>query len=350
MSKEKPVIIVDAMGGDFAPEITIDGVCQMAAESNAHFKLVGHEEKIKTELAKHTYNEDQISIIHTDEMITNHDNPRAAVKDKKNASVLLAARMLKAGEGDAMVSAGSTAAVVLAASLYIKRIPGVRRAAIGTIFPTLKEDKTKSPYAVVMDVGANINNTADDMVHYAYMGKTYLRELFGIEDPRVGLLNIGAEEHKGTETLKEANKLLRSRDDLNFVGNIEGNDITNGKADVIVSEGIHGNIAMKSIEGVSESAKKLAKMAMKGKFVWKLGLFFLQGGIKNVLKYASYEEYGGAPIFGFDKLVVKSHGRCTAYAYKNGLRTTLNAVQSGMIDFMRDSISKFEEDKKKKEE
>jgi glycerol-3-phosphate acyltransferase PlsX len=257
--------------------------------------------------------------------------------------------MLKEGKGDAMVSAGSTAAVVLAASLYIKRIPGVRRAAIGTIFPTLKEDKTKSPYAVVMDVGANINNTADDMVHYAYMGKTYLRELFDIEDPKIGLLNIGAEEHKGTDTLKEANKLLSSRDDLNFVGNIEGNDITNGKADVIVSEGIHGNIAMKSIEGVAESAKKLAKMAMKGKFIWKLGLFFLQGGIKNVLKYASYEEYGGAPIFGFDKLVVKSHGRCTAYAYKNGLRTTLNAVQSGMIDFMRDSISKFEADKEKSE-
>jgi glycerol-3-phosphate acyltransferase PlsX len=349
MSKEKPVIIVDAMGGDFAPVITVEGVCKMAAESNAHFILVGHEEKIKAELEKHTYNDDQISIVHTDEMISNHDNPRAAVKDKKNASVLLAARMLKEGKGDAMVSAGSTAAVVLAASLYIKRIPGVRRAAIGTIFPTLKEDKTKSPYAVVMDVGANINNTADDMVHYAYMGKTYLRELFDIEDPKIGLLNIGAEEHKGTDTLKEANKLLSSRDDLNFVGNIEGNDITNGKADVIVSEGIHGNIAMKSIEGVAESAKKLAKMAMKGKFIWKLGLFFLQGGIKNVLKYASYEEYGGAPIFGFDKLVVKSHGRCTAYAYKNGLRTTLNAVQSGMIDFMRDSISKFEADKEKSE-
>ena len=347
MSKEKPVIIIDAMGGDFAPEITVDGTCQMIAETNAHFILVGHEEKIKAELAKHTYNKDQISIVHTDEVITNHDNPRAAVKDKKNASVLLAARMLKEGKGDAMVSAGSTAAVVLAASLYIKRIPGVRRAAIGTIFPTLKEDKHKSPYAVVMDVGANINNTADDMVHYAYMGKTYLRELFGIQDPQVGLLNIGAEEHKGTDTLKEANKLLASRDDLNFVGNIEGNDITNGKADVIVSEGIHGNIAMKSIEGVAESAKKLAKMAMKGKFIWKLGLFFLQGGIKDILKYASYEEYGGAPIFGFNKLVVKSHGRCTAYAYKNGLRTTLNAVESGMIDFMRESISKFEADKEK---
>ena len=138
MSKEKPVIIVDAMGGDFAPGITIDGVCQMVAESNAHFILVGHEEKIQAELAKHKYNEDQISIVHTDEMISNHDNPRAAVKDKKNASVLLAARMLKEGKGDAMVSAGSTAAVVLAASLYIKRIPGVRRAAIGNHFSHIK--------------------------------------------------------------------------------------------------------------------------------------------------------------------------------------------------------------------
>lgn len=347
MSKEKPVIIIDAMGGDFAPGITIDGTCQMAAESNAHFILVGDEAKIKEELLKHSYNEEQISIVHTSEMITNEDSPKTAIREKRNASVLLAAKMLKEGKGDAMVSAGSTAAVILSASLYVKRIPGVKRAAIGTVFPTLKEDKTKSPYSVVMDVGANITNSPDDLVHYAYMGTTYLKEVFNFDNPSVGLLNIGAESHKGNDTMKGAHKLLSSRKDINFIGNVEGNDITNGKADVIVSEGLTGNIAMKSVEGVAESVKKLAKMALKGKLIWRLGLLLLSGGIKKVMKVASYEEYGGAPIFGFNKLVVKSHGRCTAYAYKNGLRTAIEAVERDMIGFMRDSISKFEAEKEK---
>ena len=349
MSTEKPIIIVDAMGGDFAPGISIDGTCQMAAESNAHFILVGDESKIKAELQKHTYNEEQISIVHTDEEITMEDSPRTAIREKKNASVLLAAKLLKEGKGDAMVSAGSTAAVILAASLYIKRIPGVKRAAIGTIFPTLKQDLSANPYSVIMDVGAIVSNSPDDLVHYAYMGKTYLEEVFGFDNPSIGLLNIGAEEHKGNDTMKAAYKLLESRPDLNFIGNIEGNDITNGKADVIVAEGMLGNVAMKSIEGVAESVKKLAKIAMKGKLVWKLGLLFLSGGIKKLLKVASYEEYGGAPIFGFDQLVVKSHGRCNAYAYKNGLKTALRAVEMDMIGFMRDSISRFEADKEKSE-
>jgi len=345
MSKDKPVIIVDAMGGDFAPGIVIEGTCQMAAEHHAHFILVGDENRIKSELSKQTYNQDQISIVHTDEEITMEDSPRTAIREKKNASVLLAARMLKEGKGDAMVSAGSTAAVILAASLYIKRIPGVKRAAIGTIFPTLKEDRKASPYSVIMDVGANVSNTPNDLVHYAYMGKAYLEEVFDFKDPKIALLNIGAEEHKGNDTMKTAYKMLESRSDLNFIGNIEGNDITNGKTDVIVSEGMLGNVAMKSVEGVAESVKRLAKIAMKGKLVWKLGLLFLSGGIKKLLKVASYEEYGGAPIFGFDQLVVKSHGRCNAYAYKNGLRTALKAVEMDMIGFMRKSISKFEEEK-----
>jgi len=347
MSKKKPVIIIDAMGGDFAPGITVDGTCQMAAESNAHFIMVGDEAKIKAELEKHTHNKDQFSIVHTDEEITMEDSPRKAIREKKNASVLLAAKMLKEGKGDAMVSAGSTAAVILAASLYIKRIPGVKRAAIGTIFPTLKEDRKASLYSVIMDVGANINNTPDDLVHYAYMGKTYLEEVFDFDNPSIALLNIGAEEHKGNDTMKAAYKILKSRADLNFIGNIEGNDITNGKSDVIVSEGMLGNVAMKSMEGVGESVKRLAEIAMKGKLVWKLGLLLLSGGIKKLMKVASYEEYGGAPIFGFDKLVVKNHGRCNAYAYKNGLRTALKAVEMNMIGFMRDSISKFESDKEK---
>jgi glycerol-3-phosphate acyltransferase PlsX len=341
----KSVIVIDAMGGDHAPGITVDGTCQMAAESHAHFILVGDQSKIQIELGKHTYNKDQISIVHTPDQITMEDSPKQAIKDKPNASVLLAAKILSEGKADAMVSAGSTGAVILSVANYIQRIPGVKRTALGTLYPTMKGKKDSSVFSLILDVGANVSNAPDDLVHYAYMGTAYVKEVLKIKEPSVGLLNIGAESHKGNDTMKGAYKLLSSRKDLHFIGNVEGNDLSAGKADVVVCEGMVGNIAMKTMEGVSESVKKLGKMALKGKLSWKLGLLLLSGGIKKVMKVASYEEYGGAPIFGFDKLVVKSHGRSNAFAFKNGIRVALEAVENDMMGVVRDSISKFEAEK-----
>ncbi len=344
MSKKIKTIVIDAMGGDFAPAVTVDGTCQMAAESEAKFILVGDEAKIKAELLKHTYNKDQIIIEHTPDEITMEDSPKTAIKDKPNASVLLAARMLSENKADAMVSAGSTGAVVLSVGTHIKRIPGVKRTALGTLYPTMKERKDVPIFSFMMDIGANVSNSPEDLVHYAYMGMAYVKEVLDIKNPTVGLLNIGAEEHKGNETMKKAYKLLSARNDINFIGNIEGNDLLLGKADIVVTEGMTGNIAMKTMEGTSEAVKKLAKIASKGKFIWKLGLLFLLGGINKLTKIASYEEYGGSPLFGYDKLVVKSHGRSDAYAFKNGIRVALEAAEHDMIGMMRTTIAEFEKD------
>jgi glycerol-3-phosphate acyltransferase PlsX len=333
------------MGGDNAPQSTVEGACRMTLESPALLMLVGDENKINEELAKHTYNKDQIQIVHTPDEITMEDSPKLAIREKPNASVLLAARLLSEGKADAMVSAGSTGAVILSVAIHIKRIPGVRRTALGTIYPTLNEQKRSNIFSIMLDIGANVVNSPDDLVHFAYMGISYKKKILKVESPTVALLNIGAEEHKGNETMKSAYHLLSSRPDINFIGNIEGNELMRGKADVVVTEGMTGNIAMKTMEGASEAVKKIAKIAMKGKFIWKMGLLCLSGGIKKLMKIASYEEYGGAPIFGYDQIVIKAHGRSTAYAFKNGIKVAIQAAQDDVIGIMRESISQYESDK-----
>ena len=347
MTNKSITIAIDAMGGDHAPQITVEGACQMSLETSANLLLVGDEVKINAELEKYTYNKERIKIIHTPDEITMEDSPRTAIREKPNASVLLAAKLLSEGKADAMVSAGSTGAVILSAAIHIERIPGVKRTALGTIYPTYNEQQRENIFSLILDIGANITNTPDDLVHFAYMGVSYKKKLMHVESPTVALLNIGAEEYKGSDTVKKAYQLLDSRPDLNFIGNIEGNDLVSGKADVVVAEGMTGNIAIKTMEGTVDAVKKLAKMALKGKLIWKFGMLCLSGGIKKIMKIANYEEYGGAPILGFNKIIIKSHGRSTAWAFKNGIKVAIQAVTDDMIGIMRNSISQFESEKEK---
>ncbi|MDZ7821308.1 MAG: phosphate acyltransferase PlsX [Candidatus Marinimicrobia bacterium] len=298
-SNKNITIAVDAMGGDHAPRITVEGACRMTLESPVNILLIGDEGWINGELEIHKYNRDRIRIVHTPDVITMEDSPKTAVREKPEASVLLAAKYLRDGKADAMVSAGSTGAVILSTAMYIKRIPGVRRTALGIIYPTLSTLKRSNMHSLMLDIGANVANTADDLVHFAYMGVSYKKKVLQADDPAVGLLNIGAEKHKGNETMKEAYRLLASRSDLNFIGNIEGNELMSGKADVVVSEGLTGNIAMKTMEGTSDAVKQfMMKPIMEGGLISKLALSCLSGKIKNAMKFASYEEYGGAPPSG----------------------------------------------------
>jgi phosphate acyltransferase len=338
-------IVVDAMGGDKAPQITVEGVCLFLQRTPMHCILVGNEPVIRKELEKYPHDKDLIDIVHTEQEITMEDSPWNAIREKPDASLLIAVRMLAAGEADGMVSAGSTGAVILSAAKYLPMIPGVKRAALGTIYPTMNEQQHPHYYSLMLDIGANVNNQADDLVHYAYMGKSYMQYVFGVKDPRIGLLNIGAEAHKGNAAMREAYKLLSSRPDLSFIGNVEGNDLVRGRADVIVSEGMSGNIAIKTMEGAGEAVKALAKMAMEKKLLWKLGLLFLSGGIKRVQNVASYEEYGGAPLFGFNKPLIKCHGRSSGYAFMHGLRVTSEVLEHDMTGRMRTAIAGFEREK-----
>jgi phosphate acyltransferase len=345
MNNEKIRIAIDMMGGDHAPKITVEGACNMSLESPVQLLLVGDETLIRNEMEKHACRNENIRIIHTPDSISMQESPKKAINEKPDASVLLAARLLKEGKADAMVSAGSTGAVILAAATHLNRIPGVKRTALGTIIPTLNEKKRADIYTMMLDIGANVSNSADDLVHFAYMGISYKKKMMNVASPSVGLLNIGAEDHKGNETMKTAYRILTSRPDIDFIGNIEGNDLVKGAADIVVAEGMSGNIAIKTMEGASEAVKKIAGMAMRGKLIWKLGLLCLSGGIKKLMKAANYEEYGGAPVFGFDRLVIKCHGRSSAYAFKNGIAVAIRAVQDDMIGIMRDSISQYEVEK-----
>lgn len=345
MQEENIRIAIDAMGGDHAPGITVEGACQISMELPVKLILIGDEKLISSELEKHEYHADRIRIVHTPDAISMQESPKQAIAAKPDASVLLAAKLLRDGEADAMVSAGSTGAVILSAASYIPRIPGVKRTALGTLIPTLNEKGGDDIYSLMLDIGANVSNTPDDLVHFAYMGISYKKKLLNISSPTVALLNIGAEDHKGNETMKTAYKLLSSRPDINFIGNVEGNDLVKGRVDIIVSEGLSGNIAVKTMEGVAETVKKLAGKAMRGKLSWKLGLLLLSGGIKKVMKVAGYEAFGGAPVFGFDRLVVKCHGRSTALAFANGIKLAVRAVNDNMIPLMRDAISKYESEK-----
>jgi len=345
MQEKNIRIAIDAMGGDYAPAITVEGACRVSLESPVQLILIGDEKRIGDELEKHEYNKDRIRIVHTPDAISMKESPKQAIAEKPEASVLLAARLLRDGEADAMVSAGSTGAVILSAATYIQRIPGVKRTALGTLIPTLNEKGGSDIYSMMMDIGANVSNTPDDLVHFAYMAISYKKKMMHVPSPTVALLNIGAEDHKGNETMKTAYRLLAARQDINFIGNVEGNDLVKGRADIIVSEGMSGNIAVKTMEGVAEAVKKLAGKAMHGKLIWKFGLLFLSGGIKKVMKVAGYEAYGGAPVFGFDRLVVKCHGRSSALAFTNGIKLAVQAAREDMIVQMRDAISKYELEK-----
>lgn len=345
MSDKSVRIAIDAMGGDHAPHITVEGTCIMSLESPAELILIGDEPVISAELKKHRHDPERIRIVHTPVAITMEDSPKVALKEKSNASVVLAAKLLSAGEADAMVSAGSTGAVVISAAMHIKRIAGVRRTAIAILYPTLNAQKRNDIFSMMLDIGANVSNQPDDLVHYAYMGSSYKEKVLKVKSPTVALLNIGAESHKGNETMKTAYQLLSACKDLNFIGNIEGNELMSGKADVIVTEGMTGNIAMKTMEGTSEAVKKIGGMAKNGKLIWKLGLLCLSGGIKKLMKVASYEEYGGAPLLGYEKIVIKAHGRSSAYAFKNGIRAAIRAVEDDVIGIMQHSIAHYESEK-----
>lgn len=346
MVKKTVTIAVDAMGGDQAPRITVEGACKATEEMDVRLILVGDEKKIRTELQKHNYDKEKIRLLHTAEEINMRESPRRAIQEKPGASVLLTAKLLAEGKAEAMISAGSTGAVVLAAAEHLQRIPGVKRTALGTIFPTLNVLKRPDIFSLILDMGANVSNSPEDLVHFAYMGMSYKQKIMGVPSPRVALLNIGAEEKKGNAEMRKAYQLLSGRPDIDFIGNIEGNELSSGKADVVVAEGMQGNIAIKTMEGTAEAVKKLGKMAYEGKCLWKLGLLCLSGGIKKIMKVASYEEYGGALLFGFDKIVIKSHGRSTAHAFMNGIKVAVRSVQDDLVPVMRESIRQFETDMK----
>ena len=335
-------IAVDAMGGDNAPREIVHGAVLASKANPVRIFLVGDESTIKDELKQHDYSSDSLEIIHTPDSISMDESPKKAVVNKPNASVLVAASLVSNGKADALVSAGSTGSVVLSAAKHISRIPGVKRTAIATVYPTLNEFKHDDHLALMVDVGANVESSAKELVQFAIMGSTYVANVRGVKSPKAALLNMGEEETKGSEKMQTAYRMLKEVPSLNFSGNIEGKDILRGMVDVIVTEGFVGNIVIKTLEGTAMAASHLGKLAFRARFSWKMGLFFLRKGLRRIREVTDYAEYGGAPLLGFEKMVIIAHGRSSAKAVSNAIKLAGKSVRDKVCETMAQKIGELD--------
>ena len=336
-----PRIAVDAMGGDLAPDEVVRGVAQASLESDIQMVLVGASDRIQALLDAGPYNPELISVRHCSAAIGMAEDPHEALRGKKDASVVVAARMVAAGEADAMVTAGNTGAAVLAAARNFKLIRGVRKAALASVFPRQTEYPGQDMLGLLLDVGATVRCDAVELTQFAVMGSAYARRVSKIERPRVGLLNMGSEEGKGGDVLVEAHKRMKALSALNFVGNVEGNDVTTGKADVIIAEGLLGNVVLKLIEGIGEVATTVARHAAQDSWRWRIGMAMLSTGISRMRDLADFRTYGGAPVLGFESLLIKAHGRSTAPAITNAIKVAAKAVRDRISPEIAETLAQI---------
>ena len=310
-------IALDAMGGDHAPKAEVEGAIQAAKHHDVRVILVGQEERLKQELALHEGWQDlPLEIRHASEVITMDDHAGKAMRTKKDSSIRIANRLVRDGEAAGVVSAGNTGAAMATAKMVQGMIPGVERPALASAFPTA----TVNRYVVVVDVGANVDSSAKMLAQFAVMGEVYSRVIFRVERPRIGLLSIGEEEHKGNELTHEATKLLKEMKSLNFIGNVEGRDLYTDRADVIVCDGFVGNVALKVSEGVAEVIRHMLRESLQATITRKIGALMARSAFAEFKKRIDYSEFGGAPLLGVKGVCIISHGRSNAKAIKNAIR------------------------------
>jgi phosphate acyltransferase len=315
-------LAIDAMGGDNAPKEIVLGAMKAAlAFPDLHITLVGDENKIK----EHLSNPERITILHTTEVILGTDEPVRAVRRKKNASMVLAAKQVTDGEADACISAGNTGALMAAGLFVIGRIAGIDRPALAPTLPTIGGEGF-----LLLDVGANADAKPEHLLQYAMMGSIYSEKVRGIAKPRVGLLNIGTEEKKGNELTRQAFDLLKNAN-LNFVGNVEARDLLEGVADVVVTDGFTGNMVLKTIEGTALSMFKMLKTALMSSLKSKLAAAVLKPNFAILKNTMDYSEYGGAALFGLKAPVIKAHGSSNAQSIYSAIRQTREMVQKDIV-------------------
>ncbi len=332
-------VALDAMGGDNAPGETVLGAIQAAREYGIGVYLVGREEAIRAELAKHNTTGLDLPIVHTDEVIEMDEHPANAVRRKKNASMTLALQLVRDGAALGAVSAGNSGAMMAASLFTLKRIPGVERPALGGIFPT------KDAVCLVIDIGANTDCKPEYLQQFALMGSIYMQRIFHVPSPRVGLLANGEEETKGNQQVIETHQLLRKNAPmlgLNFIGNVEGRDIPAGGADVVVCDGFVGNVVLKLSEGLAETLLGLLRTQMTSTTVSKLAAAILRPGLRKLFKRLDYSEYGGVPLLGVNGSAIVSHGRSNAKAIKNALRVAHQTAETGIATAIAEGLAKLE--------
>ena len=307
-------VAVDGMGGDNAPLEIVKGAVDAINESGKiKVYITGNESAIKEELSKYIYNSEQVEIVPTSEIIETAEPPVMAIRRKKDSSLVKALYLVKEGTCDAYVSAGSTGATLVGGQVIVGRLPGVDRAPLGVLIPTVKG------VALLVDGGANVDARANHLLQFAKMGSVYMENVLGVKNPSVGIVNIGAEEEKGNALVKEAFPLLKNCPDINFIGSVEARDIPFGFADIIVCEAFTGNVILKMYEGVSSALLEQIKKGMTSSFKSKIGALLVKGELKKTLKAFKTDEYGGAPMLGLNGLVVKTHGSSKSKEIKNSI-------------------------------
>lgn len=329
-------IIIDAMGGDNAPQAIVEGASNAQREFGVDIILVGREESVRACLAEcGAENNEHITVVNADEVIDMHDEPSTAVRRKKNSSMAVALNLLRDGAGDAAISAGSTGALLTGATLTVKRIKGIRRAAMAPVLPNGGKG------VVLIDCGANVECTPEYLLQFGYMGSFYSRSILGCENPRVGLLSNGSEDTKGTELCRAAYALLQEAGEagrLNFIGNVEGTDAFSGRADVIVADGFSGNILLKTAESTAKYLMKNIKSALMSSTKSKLGALLIKKDLYAVKRMMDVSEIGGTAFIGITKPVIKAHGSSDARAIRSAVKQAIAFVNAGVTEDIEKNI------------
>ena len=333
----RPIIAVDAMGGDFGPSVVVPGTIDAARLHDLHVLLVGDTPKVEAELAKLDLANVHFDIVQADDVVHMNEKPSDILRRKKNASIQVACRLVKDGKADAVVSAGHSGATVACGMFIMGRLPGVERPALAALLPT-----EKNP-VVVLDAGANVDCRPYHLFQFGLMGDAFARDLLGYAAPRVSLLSIGEEEGKGNSQVKEAYELLKLAQNLNFVGNAEGRDIFTGDIDVVVCDGFVGNVVVKMSEGLASALVRMLKRLFTSGFLPALGGMLAKGAFKKFATTIDYAEYGGAPLLGLQGLAIVCHGRSSARAMQNAIKMAGTFVRKGTNDRLAETILANEE-------
>ena len=333
MEKEITVVAVDAMGGDNAPTEIVKGAID-AVNSCEDIKviLVGMEDVVNQELSKYEYNKDKIEVVNATEVIQTEEPPVNAIRRKKDSSIVVAMNLVKNNQADAFVSAGSSGAVLVGGQLIVGRIKGIERPPLAPLIPA------KDGVALLIDCGANVDARPSHLVQFAKMGSIYMENIVGVKNPRVAIVNIGAEEEKGNALVKETFPLLKNCPDINFIGSIEARDIPSGYADVIVSEAFVGNVILKLYEGVGNTLIAKVKEGLMSSLRTKIGALLIKPALKKTLKSFQTDEYGGAPLLGLNGLVVKTHGSSKAKEVCNSIIQCVNFKEQKINEKIKEKL------------
>lgn len=336
-------IILDAMGGDLAPEAPVRGAIDAAKAYGVEIVLVGRGEEILEVLKKQGIDNlpAGMEIANADDVVDMHDDPASVIHKRKNSSMIVGLKMLADGKGDAFVSAGSTGALLTGATLLVKRVKGIRRAAMAPAVPTKAGSKV-----VICDCGANAECTPEFLLQFGLVGSAYVHNVLGVAQPRVGLLNIGTEDSKGTSLQKEAYSLLQSANDkglIHFVGNVEARAVPLGEVDVVVCDGFSGNVLLKSIEGTAMFMGSMLKRMFKENLFSKIGYLLCKSGVGEIAKLLDYREIGGTQFLGIKKPVIKAHGSSDALAFRNAVKQAMTAAEGNFTSQLEQSLAAMKE-------